>query len=115
MRLAATKARYPFSNWAKSGMQQYTKQACEAFASVFDRLLVDLAALGEKSAERDKLECFHRAVVALNNLNRKDESLIETEEREQLCELCNVIAIAAGLDPKKYGSGEGPASQWRDW
>jgi hypothetical protein len=48
-------------------------------------------------------------------MNRKDPTLIETDEREQLCELCNVVATAAGLDPKKYGGGEGPASEWRDW
>jgi hypothetical protein len=42
-------------------------------------------------------------------------NLIETGEREQLSELCNGIARAAGLDPTKYGGGEGPASEWRDW
>jgi len=29
--------------------------------------------------------------------------------------LFNQIAIQAGIDPEKYGDGEGPASEWRDW
>ena len=114
-RLVATKARYPFSHWAKSGLPQYTARACAAFVAVFDRLIADLATLGESAAEAQKLECFHRAVEALNELNKRDLTVIATGEREDLCELCNIVAIAAGLDPKKYGDGEGPASQWRDW
>ena len=31
------------------------------------------------------------------------------------CAQRNQIATAAGMDPKKYGSGEGPASEWREW
>jgi hypothetical protein len=44
-----------------------------------------------------------------------DGSFIETGEREDLCELTNVISLAAGLNPDDYGSGEGLASEWRDW
>ncbi len=98
-RLAAIKARYPFSRWATRGLPQYTAKACASFAVVFDRLISHLAVLGESATEAQKLECFHRAVVALNDLNRKDLTLIETEEREALCELCNLVAIAAGLYP----------------
>jgi hypothetical protein len=71
--------------------------------------------LGEAASESDKLEVFHEAIVATNALNETDDSLIETGEREDLCELCNIIAVAAGLNPEDYGDGEGPASEWRDW
>ena len=113
--LAATNTRYPFARWAKSGLEQYTEEACASFAAVFDRLIERLVALGEQAPEATKLAAIREAVEALNALNEQDESLIETGEREDLCELCNVVTAAAGLDPEKYGDGEGPASEWRDW
>jgi hypothetical protein len=114
-RLTVTKEHYPFAGWAESGLEQYTDEACASFVAVFDQLIQKLAALGERAPEQEKLAIFQEAVEALNALNEEDESLIETGEREDLCELCNVIATAAGIDPSKYGDGEGPASEWRDW
>jgi hypothetical protein len=114
-RLVKTKERYPFARWAASGLEQYTAEACRLFTAVFDELIEKLGALGEHAPEGEKIAGFQRAVEALNALNEKDESLIETGEREDLCELCNLIATAAGIDPREYGNGEGPASEWRDW
>jgi hypothetical protein len=113
--LAEIKARYPFRRWQESGLDQYTPEACAACAEVFDGLIENLSTLGEQAPEAKKLECFRAAVAQLNALNEDDPCLIETGEREDLCELCNVVAVAAGLDPAKYGGGEGPASEWRDW
>lgn len=115
LKLSAVKAHYPFARWQESGLDQYTPEACAACTEVFDRLIEKLGTLGEHAPEERKLECFREAIEALNAMNEEDPSLIETGEREELCELCNVIAIAAGLDPEKYGDGEGPASEWRDW
>jgi hypothetical protein len=84
------------------------------FAAVFNRLIERLAALGEQALESDKIAAIGQAVEALNALNEKNEVLIETDEREDLCKLCNIIATAAGMDPSKYGDGEGPANEWRD-
>lgn len=114
-RLTDAKASYPFKRWEESGLDQYTPEACGAFVEVFDRLINDLVAKGENASEEQKLESFHQAGIALNTLNEEDDCLIETGEREELCELSNIIAVAAGLDPSKYGGGEGPASEWRDW
>lgn len=36
-------------------------------------------------------------------------------QKSDIGELCNVIAEAARIDYTKYGEGEGPASEWRDW
>jgi hypothetical protein len=113
--LNATKDQYPFPQWAESGLEQYTEEACEAFTRIFDTLIEQLAALGATAPATAKLEAFRQAVVAINELYETDDSLIETSEREELCELCNVIAVAAGMNPKDYGDGEGPASEWRDW
>jgi hypothetical protein len=113
--LTATKNSYPFTRWAESGLEQYTVEACASFADVFDKLIQKLIALGKDASEANKIAAFKEAVEALNVLNETDESLIETGEREDLCELCNIVAVAAGIDPARYGSGEGPASEWRDW
>jgi hypothetical protein len=114
-RLNETKNSYPFARWQDSGLEQYTPEACASFAAVFDDLITRLANIGEDSPESQKIAAFKAAVEALNRLNEEDESLIETGEREDLCELCNLIATAAGIDPEDYGDGEGPASEWRDW
>ncbi|CAN5654818.1 hypothetical protein BH09VER1_BH09VER1_55650 [soil metagenome] len=114
-RLIATKSAYPFARWQESGLEQYTREACAACAAIFDELIQKLSTIGAEASEEDKIAAFREAVEALNVLNEEDESLIETGEREDLCELCNVIATAAGLDPNQYGGGEGPASEWRDW
>jgi hypothetical protein len=114
-KLSETKKTYPFTRWRESGLDQYTEEACASFATVFDHLIQSLVTLGEQAPEEKKLSAFKEAVEALNGLNAEDESLIETGEREDLCELCNVVAAAAGLNPEDYGDGEGPASEWRDW
>lgn len=114
-RLNETKHRYPFARWQDSGLEQYTPEACASFVAVFDALVARLASTGEDAPESQKIAAFEAAVQALNKLNEEDVSLIETGEREDLCELCNLIATAAGIDPTKYGDGEGPASEWRDW
>lgn len=114
-KLLPTKASYPFTRWGKSTLPQYTPEACAAFANVFDQLIERLAALGEIASAEKKMDCFRITIEALNAMNEEDSSLIETGEREDLCELCNVIATAAGLNPEDYGDGEGPASEWRDW
>lgn len=113
-RLVATKARYPFARWAKSGLPQYTARACAAFVLVFDRLISDLVTLGESAADAQKLACFRQAVEALNELNKRDLTLIETGEREDLCELLARIGIAANMPPSKFPDEEGAASG-RDW
>ena len=114
-RLTESKSAYPFAQWARSGLDQYTDEACASFVAIFDQLIEKLWALGEHASEPEKLAIFQEAIEALNALNAEDESLIETGEREELCELCNLIATAAGIDPRKYGHGEGPASEWREW
>jgi hypothetical protein len=113
--LESVKDEYPFPRWQQSGLEQYTPIACSAFQAVFDKLISKLITLGSDASEQQKIALFKEAIESTNILNEKDESLIETGEREDLCELTNRIATAAGIDPKKYGGGEGPASEWRDW
>lgn len=115
----ACKAAYPFeTTWKDNfqhGMEQYTPEARAAAQRIFDRLIEGLAALGEMAPEPAKVDLFRQAVLALNELNEEDFSLIETGEREELCDLVNLIGEAAGIPSNKYGSGEGLASEWREW
>jgi hypothetical protein len=114
-RLAAAKAHYPFRKWAEWGIDQHTHQALDLFVAAFNQLIERLTTLGQQAQESDKIAAIRQAVETLNALNEKNEILIETEEREDLCELFNIIATAADIDASKYGDGEGPASEWRDW
>jgi hypothetical protein len=70
--------------------------------------------VGEAAPEAKKVTLFKVAVEALNDLN-DETGMMETGEREDLCELLNLIATACGIDPGKYGNGEGLATEWRDW
>jgi hypothetical protein len=117
--LEATKQTFPFAKWHdafQQGLEQYTQENCDRVQAIFETLIAELISLGPAAAEPQKIERFRVAVLALNNLDEElDCGLIETGEREDLCELCNVICKAAGIDPTKYGDGEGPASEWREW
>lgn len=111
-------SQYPFSRWHEGlahGLEQYTADNCAKVQAVFDQLLLQLSVLGTDADPEDQLAAFEQAVEALNDLNDEIDGLIETGEREDLCELFNAISVAVGLDPADYGDGEGVASEWRDW
>jgi hypothetical protein len=107
----------PFSDWRTNfelGLEQYTQANCDQAERIMKELVDGLIEVGETAPEAKKVSLFKTAVEALNLLN--DEThLIETGEREELCELFNLISVDCGIDPSKYGSGEGLASEWRDW
>lgn len=118
--LEATKAKYPFRTlWREryfDGLAQYTVENCAKAEAIFDKLIASLIAFGRDAAEETKLAAFQSAVEDLNALNDAAGGvLIETGEREELCELCDTIARAALIDVSAYGAGDGVASEWRDW
>jgi hypothetical protein len=118
-RLENAKIDYPFDKWHEAynnGLDQYTDENCERAIIIMDNLIDKLISLEETAPENEKIQLFREAVEMLNALNREnDESLIETEERKDLCLLFDNIASAAGIESKKYGGGDGIASEWRDW
>lgn len=117
-KLLETKQFYPFDDWRNSyalGLTQYTEQNCDKMKKIFDDLIISLIDLGENGSENQKKELFKIAILKTNKLNDEIEGLIETGEREDLCELTDKITIACGLDPHKYGDGEGLATEWREW
>jgi len=115
-KLLETKLFFPFENWRKNlkyGLTQYTKN-CEAAKKIMDDLIMNLIKIGEDAPKKDKEDLFQIAIESLNELNDSTE-IIETGEREELCELFNKISLSANLNPEDYGEGEGIASEWRDW
>lgn len=108
-----------FNGWRyylKHLLDKYREENCNKVQAIFNSLISNLISLGEGAEEAQKVEKFKIAVLSLNELNdATDGSLIETGEREDLCELFDQIAKAAGIESSKYGAGEGIASQWRDW
>ena len=115
-RLETSKESYPFKRWLESGIDQHTKKSCASCQKILDLLIKQLADLGEGAPEKEKVCAIQKAVETLNKLNEKyDDDLFETSEREELCELFDRIATYAGIDPAKFGNGDGIASEWRDW
>ena len=118
-RLQKTKEFYPFKNWRENffeyEMEQYTQENCDAAKYIFDELIDKLIEAGENADEKSKLQLFEKALKSLNRLSEKEEALIETGEREDLCELIDKITIASGLKPEDYADGEGIADLWREW
>jgi len=118
-RLKKAKENYPFKLWSARfdyGLDQYTPENIDSAKAILDRLIDDLCSVGEDASEAVKVSYFKTSVEALNDLNDKiDGCLIETGEREELCDLFDAIASAVGLDPSQYGDGDGIASEWRDW
>jgi len=117
-KLLSAKQHYPFKQWRANfneGLTQYTEENCNRIQRVFDDLIDSLIAAGETAAEEQKVQLFKNAILKTNGLNDEIEGLIETGEREDLCDLTDQITIACGLNPGKYGEGEGLASEWREW
>ncbi|HSC38172.1 MAG TPA: hypothetical protein VLD19_09885 [Chitinophagaceae bacterium] len=125
-KLTATKTAYPFARWRElffpdpedddsEGMEQYTQENCDKAQAIFDTLIAKLIAAGPDADKKEKEGFFKDAILALNALNEEIDDLIETGEREDLCELIDQVTIAAGLNPADYGDGEGIADEWREW
>jgi hypothetical protein len=77
---------------------------------ILDAYLASIAdaARGDREAV---LAGVQAAVLALNDLNaRCNDALIETDQREQLCEL-----IARGAATAGVGAGEDLTEAWRAW
>jgi hypothetical protein len=102
-------------NWtekAEDGLEQYTKKNCKRAEAIILDLLNKLEKVEDDF--RLKEELIKQSVLELNQFNNSlDGSFIETDEREELCDLFDNIADAVGLNVQEYP--DGIASNWRDW
>ncbi len=89
----------------------YEKNHVNQCAKILDDFLAGL--INRTKLNRSSiLIIVKEATVKLNELNEScDYSLIETDQREDLCELINSAAIEAGLDSDEFDITE----EWREW
>ena len=88
----------------------YTQQDIDRCGAILDAYIDELAA-SEKDGEKI-MGCVQRVIEALNTLNDDcDYSMIETGERENLCQFIEDAAVAAGLPQPDDDITE----EWRDW
>ncbi|MBQ7378798.1 MAG: hypothetical protein IJW70_03845 [Clostridia bacterium] len=89
----------------------FTKKDVEELEFLVMRYLDSLEGLKEPSDQKI-LEQVKVLVLALNDLNEKTEySMIETVEREAICELIQSSAVAYGL----RNSDDDVTEEWREW
>lgn len=89
----------------------YTQAEVDRCSSILDAFLATLAPIDGPGNSAAIMEATERAVLALNDLNDEcDGGLIETDQREQLCEIIILAAKDAGLE-----TDEDITEEWRDW
>lgn len=116
-KLIACKESYPFEGWLENGvefeMDQYTEESCSRAKKIMDELIDDLITTGEQATLSERLLLIENAVKSYNALNKQIEGLIETGEREALCDVFENIAVAIGISPEDH---DGDVTyKWREW
>lgn len=91
------------------GYSQVNVDQCE---KTLDMFLADLANVAEAARQEQILSVVRKVVLGLNKVNEDcDSRLIETQEREQLCEFITIAAQQAGL----VSDEEDITYEWREW
>ncbi|BAQ64509.1 hypothetical protein [Geminocystis sp. NIES-3709] len=87
----------------------YTKADVEEF----DRILEEhLLALSKTENKNSAMKCVKMTVIKLNQLNQKaGEELIETDQREGICEYIIKAGVLLGFN----NENEDITEEWREW
>ena len=92
----------------------YTQDDIDRCAAILDHYLLSLSRVRGKGEDRNEaiMEAVKDTVLELNTLNDNcDGKLIETDQRETLCELLITAAQDAGLESEVDDITE----EWREW
>ena len=90
----------------------YTQKHVYRCLAIIDEFLDSLEKTPEAQKNEYILAAVKKTVLMLNELNEEcDYSLIETDQREDLCELIIFAAGHAGFESSVYDITE----EWRDW
>jgi hypothetical protein len=90
----------------------YTQKHIDQCSKIIDEFFSALANIPNLKKNESILKSVKAAVVKLNKLNDKcDSSIIETDQREQLCELIITAANHAGLE----SNVDDVTEEWREW
>lgn len=93
------------------GDESYTREHIDRCETLIHTYLDALDAL-EEPTDAAIMAQVEILVLALNDLNEEtDYAMIETVEREAICEVTQEAAVAAGLQDIP----EDVTEQWRDW
>lgn len=96
---------------ADGGDVGYTRSDIKKCEQILQRFMKRLGNLGASAKEMAILDCVKQAVLDLNALNDSvNGCLIETDQREDLCEYLLLAAKSAGLNQQGDITEE-----WREW
>lgn len=90
---------------------EYSKEHINRCASILDKYLSSVLDPSIHGKSDGIMEAVKRVVLELNDLNEQcGHSLIETDQREDICELIIDAASLAGLD-----GNDDITEEWREW
>jgi len=99
------------TDYIADGDDSYSRADIKECNKVLQQFMTRLGKLGDSAPESAILTCVKRAVLDLNTLNDSvDGCLIETDQREDLCEYILFAAKQSGL--KHDGD---VTEKWREW
>ena len=99
------------TDYIADGDDSYTKADIKKCDKILQQFMARLTKLGGSAPEAAILDCVKKAVVDLNALNDTGGGcLIETDQREDLCEYILLAAKQSGL--KQDGD---VTEEWREW
>ncbi len=90
----------------------YSQEHIDRSSEILDTFVSKLEHVSDSNRNAEIMEAVKTAVLELNALNDEcDGSMIETDQREQLCEIIISAARDAGLVTSEYDITE----EWREW
>lgn len=90
----------------------YTTHEVDQCAVILEQYLDEVLSPSVYGQSKKIMGIVRSAVLKLNELNDAcNQSLIETDQREQICELIISAAANAGLKSEEYDITE----EWREW
>jgi hypothetical protein len=90
----------------------YTQKHIDRCSALIDEFLASMGKTPEVQKNKYIMTAVKKTVLKLNKLNEGcDCSLIETDQREDICKLINSAARHAGLE----SSANDITEEWREW
>ena len=90
----------------------YEQRHIDRCSEILESYFSALAGIDQVNRNEAIMSAVKSAVLALNEVNNEcDGNMIETDQREQLCEIIISAANNNGLQSSQYDITE----EWRDW
>ncbi len=88
---------------------EYTKKDVEVCGRILDN---HIDALSQAQDRSSAMQCVKDTILKLNELNEKaGEELIETDQREEICEYIIKAGVLLGFNDEN----EDVTEEWREW